>query len=163
MKDRATDRDTQNRIWGRVARVIDDRSLVINRGRQDGVQEGMTFAVLNPNGLDVRDPDAPDQILGSIELPKVYVRVTDVQEKLCLAQTYRTHATHGPWDYPQLFLSGLRVTETLRQPSPHQPGEPEDYAIEVVEGDPVVQAPEANPAPSPPSLEGLHDPSDARA
>ena len=74
-------------ITGQVARILTTRELVINRGSADGVQKRMIFEVLDPKGEDITDPDTGDT-LGSIERPKIRVRVTDVEPRFCVARTY---------------------------------------------------------------------------
>lgn len=75
-------------LRGKVARILDSRNLVINIGYQKGVTLGMYFDVMDPKGEDIRDPDT-HEILGSLERPKLRVRITDVQEKLSVASTYK--------------------------------------------------------------------------
>ena len=71
-------------IRGKVARVLNGQEIVINAGIVDGVTVGMDFNVMDPNGEDIKDPDT-NEVLGSIERPKVKVRVTHAQEKLAVA------------------------------------------------------------------------------
>ena len=71
-------------IRGKVARVLNGQEIVINAGIVDGVTVGMDFNVMDTNGEDIRDPDT-DEVLGSIERPKVRVRVIHAQEKLAVA------------------------------------------------------------------------------
>lgn len=75
-------------IRSKVARVLNSREIVIAAGSVQGVKLGMYFDVLDPKGEDVRDPDT-QEVLGSINRPKVRVRVTDVQERLAVAATYK--------------------------------------------------------------------------
>ncbi len=74
-------------IRGKVAQVLNSREIAINVGSAVGVVSGMYFQVLAAPE-DIRDPDT-DEVLGVIDRPKVRVRVTDVQEKLSVATTYR--------------------------------------------------------------------------
>jgi hypothetical protein len=67
-----------DRIEGKVAQLIDGQSLAINRGSEHGVRVGMRFAVLNPRGSEVRDPDT-DEVIGSVELEKVVVKIVRVE------------------------------------------------------------------------------------
>lgn len=78
-------------IRGRVARILNSRDLVINRGNEAGVRLGMKFAVLDPAGQDITDPETGD-VLGSVSRTKVQVEVTQVTDKLAVARTYR-HST----------------------------------------------------------------------
>ena len=75
-------------IRGKVARILNSRELVINLGTEQGVVIGMTFDVLDPKGEDIKDPDT-GEILGSVERPKVRVKVNNVQDKICVASTYK--------------------------------------------------------------------------
>lgn len=76
-------------IAGKVAQLLSFRELVLNVGSEAGVKVGMKFKILNPRGLDIRDPDNPSTVLGSVEVIKVVVRVTQVYERLCVAETFR--------------------------------------------------------------------------
>jgi hypothetical protein len=76
-------------IRGKVAQIINSQELVINRGSQAGVREGMRFAVLEAGLGAIRDPDTGED-LGSIQRTKVQVEVTQVRELLSVAGTYRS-------------------------------------------------------------------------
>jgi hypothetical protein len=71
-----------------VARILNARELAINAGTQDGVTVGMQFDILDPKGEDVLDPDTKE-IIGSLSRPKVRVQVTEVQERLSVARTFK--------------------------------------------------------------------------
>ena len=75
-------------ISGKVARILNSREIVINIGEIDGVMAGMYFDVLDPKGQNIKDPDT-GEILGSMDRPKIRVKVTKVQDKLSLAATFR--------------------------------------------------------------------------
>src|SRR5579859_7607169 len=81
--------DDREPIEGRVAKVLSTREIVINKGTADGVEVGMIFNVLSPAGEDIRDPET-GEILGSVARPKVPVQVSSVQDRLCVAKTYRS-------------------------------------------------------------------------
>lgn len=72
-------------IEGRVAQILNDRELVINRGRNDGVQHGMTFAVLMGDPLQVSDPETGES-LGMLERTKISIRVSELHEKFALCE-----------------------------------------------------------------------------
>ena len=75
-------------IRSKVARVLNSREIVIAAGSEQGVRVGMYFDVLDPKGEDIRDPDT-GEILGSIDRPKVRVRVSKVQDRLAVASTFK--------------------------------------------------------------------------
>ncbi|MDE2807469.1 MAG: hypothetical protein OXN90_03550, partial [Gemmatimonadota bacterium] len=67
-------------IEGKVAAIIDDTTLVLNVGSEQGVQEGMAFAIFASHG-EIEDPDS-GQSLGRWEAVKARVVATHVQERL---------------------------------------------------------------------------------
>ena len=75
-------------IRGKVARILNSREMAINVGSRRGVTVGMRFEVMDPKGEDVRDPDT-EEVLGSLERPKVRVEISKVQERLSVASTYK--------------------------------------------------------------------------
>lgn len=77
------------RIRGRVARVLNSREIAINRGAEHGVTEGMRFAVLSDAGENIEDPDT-GEVLGSVFRSKVEVRIVSVKEKLSIGRTFKT-------------------------------------------------------------------------
>ena len=114
----------KQRIEGKVARVLTARDLVLNRGQVDGVIVGMRFAILNRKGADIKDPDS-GETLGSIELPKTFVKVVSVKDHLAVARTFREFRTKGGplWNIgalgpvldnpPQTRVETLKTDETL--------------------------------------------------
>jgi hypothetical protein len=100
----------QGLVSGKVARILNSQELVINRGRVDGVRVGMVFAVLDPKAEDVKDPDT-GEVLGSVNRPKTYVKVVDVEERLAVAQTFRKFGGGGA-----LGLTGVAALFGPREP-----------------------------------------------
>ena len=76
-------------IRGKVARVLNDREVAINRGAVDGVESGMEFNILASDVQKIQDPDT-NEYLGSIQRPKASVRVTLVYDRLSVAETFKT-------------------------------------------------------------------------
>lgn len=75
-------------IKAKVARVLNSREIVITAGSIRGVKLSMLFDVLFPKGENITDPDT-GEILGAVNRPKVRVKITQVQEKLSVASTYK--------------------------------------------------------------------------
>lgn len=138
-------------IRGRVARVLNSRELVLNIGRLGGVATGMVFSVLDPKGEDIEDPET-GEVLGSLKREKVRVTVTEVQDRLSVAKTFRKKKIRsseggiglaGLYGFNELSsllqstLPAYRV-ETLRadEYDTEELDESESY---VKGGDPVVQ------------------------
>lgn len=68
-------------IEGKVAAIINDKIIVINRGEKDGVNEDMTFAIF-VLGEELTDSKTGES-LGNFEHVKAKVSVIHVQEKMC--------------------------------------------------------------------------------
>lgn len=81
-------------IEGKVAKIIDVYTVVINRGLEHGVEEDMRFVIYEP-GEEIKDPDTGD-LLGKFEYVKAKVKVVNVQEKFSTAETYETQTTTMP-------------------------------------------------------------------
>ena len=92
------------RIEAKVAEILTARDLVLNRGAMDGVAIGMRFAILNRKGADVKDPDT-GEVLGSVELPKTFVKVVAVKDRLSIARTFREFKSGGGALWPMLAAS----------------------------------------------------------
>ena len=99
-----------NRIEGKVAEVISERDLVINRGSLDGVEVGMRFRILHSRGAEIVDPDTKE-VLGRVEIDKTVVKITSVDERLAVGRTFRTFKEKGGSLSQSLFL-----TDAFRQP-----------------------------------------------
>ena len=145
-------------IHGKVARVLNEREIVINVGTVQGVKVDMYFDIIDPKGLDIKDPDTKE-VLGSFKRSKVRVRVTQVQEKLSIATTYRSkHAaaasaagivpsggpSHlGPYARSLMPANPVIEYETLKK-TRETPGELDEEDSLVKTGDPAVQVTENN-------------------
>jgi hypothetical protein len=135
-------------IQGRVARILNSRELVINRGAEAGVSLGMRFAVLDPAGEDITDPDT-GQIIGSLQRPKAQVEIVQVSENISVAKTYRYRMVSTGGTGAGLALSGdiarlfaphreAKKYETLKASEAGWEPLTEEQSIVKV-GDPVIQ------------------------
>lgn len=137
---------SDNPIRGKVARILNSRELAINVGATDGVKVGMYFDVLDPKGEDIKDPDS-GEVLGSLERPKVRVKVAKVQDHLSVASTYKTFEVNvggrgGAMDFgfANLLLPPKYVTRTETLKTSEKTWEDLDETESYVKtGDPVVQ------------------------
>lgn len=135
-------------LKGRVARILNSRELAINLGAEHGVKVGMIFRVMDAKGEDIKDPET-GEIIGSIPRPKVRVRVTQVFDKVSLAETYRKQRMNiggiGPHmpDIAKMFTPPKWVDyyETLK--TEEKTWEDLDESASYVKtGDPVIQVEE---------------------
>ena len=77
------------KLSGAVIRILNDREVVLNRGRVDGLSDEVYIGVIDPETEDLVDPETGDN-LGSIRRYKVALRVTQLSERLAIAATYKT-------------------------------------------------------------------------
>ena len=76
-------------IEGKVARVLNSRELIINKGIVDGIEIGMRFDVQGP-GLDILDPDSRAN-LGHLVRSKIRVQIVEVEHLFSIARTFETY------------------------------------------------------------------------
>ncbi len=132
-------------IRGKVARILNAQELAINIGIAHGVNVGMYFDVLDVNGQDIKDPDT-NEVLGSIECPKIRIKITQAQERFSVAVTHRrkqvnigtipNERTHvlGPYARSLMPPSWVKKYE-----APWTKDNPDEVNSKVKTGDPVVQ------------------------
>lgn len=72
-------------VEGKVAKVLGNNEVVLNRGREHGVRHGMVFEIFTPEGDEVWDPDT-GETLGTVEDVKAKAEVTEVKERLSVAK-----------------------------------------------------------------------------
>lgn len=134
-----------SRIRGKVARILNSREIAINVGRDHGVLPEMCFDVVDQKHQDIEDPDT-GVVLGSIERRKVRVKITNVQERMSVASTYRKKTINvggrgvGAGGLAQALMPPKWVTryETLK--TEERTWEDLDEKESFVKiGDPVVQ------------------------
>lgn len=72
----------------KVAKIINDYSLVINAGEKQGVKKDQKFQIIGKKGKEVKDPDTGevigqlDELKGIVFATTVYPNMTVVQSKI---------------------------------------------------------------------------------
>lgn len=99
-------------VEGKVAEVLNDREVVINRGKDHGVKMGARFKLMET--LRIKDPDTKN-VIGEITREKLRVKVVQLEQSLSIASTYETYETAGV-DPTLAFLGGpqIRTVEVRR-------------------------------------------------
>ena len=129
-------------IKGKVAAVLNERDLVINKGSDDSVLEGMLFQVTQPD-FRITDPDSGAE-LGVIARDKIKVRVVEVHPQFSVAKTYETYSA------PALSVSkrssvifpsrtATRVRKIIMEPDGRKTDTIGVEGSTIRIGDPVVQ------------------------
>jgi hypothetical protein len=131
-------------ITGRVADILNERELVINRGSEAGVKEGTRFKITEPERT-VTDPDTGEP-LGNFSREKIRVKVVELHPKYSIGMTYQTFVINVGGQLPSLGFGPPRqeVTRvrTLRVDSTGYP-KPLDEASSFVDiGDTAVEVEE---------------------
>ncbi len=100
-------------IEGKVAKILDEYSIVINVGRNDGVTEGMVFVVFTQSSDEIKDPDS-GETLGTLENVKDYVSAIHIQDKFttCVAKEAKKIPEEGEGSGAQT-LSGAMMAESM--------------------------------------------------
>ena len=73
----------QSIIRGRIIRVVDSATVIVNLGRDDGVADYSIFRVIGATE-DIVDP-VTDEALGSMEVVKAKVRASQVYNRFTVA------------------------------------------------------------------------------
>lgn len=94
-------------IEGKIAKIVDDQTVIINRGTASGVREGMKFAIFT-GGDAVADPDTGES-LGEWEVVKGCVKVSHVQKKLSVCAALGIFASDDDEKRPSKTLSSAMV------------------------------------------------------
>ena len=118
-------------LAGKVAKILNDRELVINKGTKDGLQLGDKFKLMELSD-EILDPDTQES-LGSMEREIIRVKIVHVERLMAIAHTYETYNAGG--HVPEVGISGsVTVVRTLRRP-----GSPftDDYLVKI--GDELIQ------------------------
>ena len=122
-------------IEGKVAAIVNRRELVINRGADAGVQEGMKFRVMD-RLLEITDPES-NETLGTLEREKVRVKVSEVHPKFSLAMTYETYEVSEP-NLAGIFGSHRVTRVRTLQTTSDNVQSPDDRVASVRAGDLAV-------------------------
>jgi hypothetical protein len=120
-------------IKGKVADLKGDYAVIINRGTENGVEEGMRF-IIYTEGEEIRDPDTDDS-LGKIDYIKAKVKVKYSAEKYSWAETYETIQNPAISSLMGSFSQGVRATLSKSQ----SPSSPIQIELPVMKGDLVKQ------------------------
>ena len=72
----------------KVIKIVDDFKLAINKGSDDSITKNDIFIIFE-KGEELFDPDT-NESLGFLEIPKLKMRVFNIQNKLTLLESMET-------------------------------------------------------------------------
>ncbi|MFJ4044142.1 hypothetical protein ACIPV2_00165 [Microbacterium sp. NPDC089987] len=130
--------DEDDLIHAKVARVLNNTDLALNKGQDDDVQVGMKFAVLSDAGEEIRDPDT-GEVLDSIRIAKTVVKVIHVASRSSVARTFRAHTSPGIFGTFGHLNQGTTRHETLASDESRVQQELDPKKAKVKVGDSAVQ------------------------
>ena len=84
-------------ILGKVASILNEREVVINRGSEDGIANGMTFRITTA-GEQITDPDT-GACLGTFIRDKIGIKISEVHPKFSVGRTYESYKVMVPAYY----------------------------------------------------------------
>jgi hypothetical protein len=122
----------ETNLEGKVAEIRSQYQIVINRGKDHGVEDGMRF-VIYEKGEELTDPDTGTS-LGNIEYVKAKVQVVYIREKYAIAETYETNKFSG-----LAILAGERKKLPLSEDDQSRLSSKSDSNFIVKKGDLVRQ------------------------
>lgn len=111
-----TTKKTRDRLQGKIATLLNERELVINIGKSDGVRTGMKFKILSESPVEIHDPET-GELLGIVDREKVRVQAVDVKEKFSVCSTYRAYHTGGG---PLYSISAYRLMSNVLTAPPRK-------------------------------------------
>lgn len=130
-----------NLIEGYVAQILNERSIVINKGSTAGVKIGMRFKVLSTTPLEVVDPITSDP-LGELNREKIRVECTELYDTFSVCSTYVLKHIGGYFSGSAIFNELVRdqiVVETLRYDARDKPAPLSEEESIVKVGDKCIQ------------------------
>lgn len=107
-----TDSNTLTSFEAKVASIIDDFRVVINKGESDDINVGHRFLVIKI-GDEIFDPDT-NESLGRVEIVKGKGKVTHIQNKMATLQTIEKHEIKRKAS--SIFAIAAGTQEVSREP-----------------------------------------------
>lgn len=124
-------------VTGKVAKVLNDREVVLNKGRLEGIEEGDYIGIVDSQEFGIKDPENNND-LGDIVRFKVSLRVTQISDHLSIASTYKVSKVNvgGNFNFGSLraFQAAEwvdRVERLSYEEDSALPIDPEDSRIQV--------------------------------
>jgi acyl-CoA reductase-like NAD-dependent aldehyde dehydrogenase len=99
------------KIKGRIIRILDKKSVVINLGREQGIEDESIFYILG-EPESVIDP-MTNEVLGTVSVAKSRVRASQVFDKFTIATTSWTTVTYSVYAGILENLTGGARTQTI--------------------------------------------------
>ena len=99
-------------VEGKVAKILGKGEVVLNRGREHGVRQGMLFEIFAPEGEEVWDPDT-GETLGTVEDVKAKAEVTEVKERIAVARIFDADSPFGAAGFAEVQENLQRMFQQM--------------------------------------------------
>lgn len=93
-------------VHGKIADIRDKKTVVINKGSEDGVEESMKFMIYR-EGDNIEDPDTGED-MGTVEIPIARIKPLHVMEDMTLMQSDEKKVTDTS---PFAFLNQKKTVQ----------------------------------------------------
>src|SRR5699024_13033 len=97
----------------KIVKILDEYNVVINAGLSHGLKQGDQFQILDKEGSDVIDPDT-QEVIGTLDLIKATVEVTELQEKMCICSSRHTIKPNSLLSSTALSVGINSITDSLK-------------------------------------------------
>lgn len=99
-----------NIVMGKVAKLINDTELAINKGTDDGIKSGMTIWIIDESTTNILDPDTGEN-LGGVSRAKIRMRITGVGKRAAIAERWLSSAYESILGRQRTIAAALGTTE----------------------------------------------------
>lgn len=99
-------------IKGRIIRITDNRTIIVNLGKNDGITTDNIFRIM-AEPEPIIDPDT-GEVLGSVEVVKAKLKASLVNDKFTIATTNWVDfniALGAFWNNPSSIVTGVQHKE----------------------------------------------------
>ena len=100
-------------LYGKVIRIFDETTLLVNIGSKDGMKRGDNVFVVEA-GEEITDPDTGES-LGDLEMVKAELTAVDIQERMSVLKTISVEAHEA-----NLPLSARMARDSVRREGERQ-------------------------------------------
>lgn len=113
----------------KVVKVLDDgMSVVLNKGGEDGIREGMRFHLIERTEEKLYDPDT-SEFLGLLEIPKGIGEITFVQDRYSFLESRNFEYEEEELRPGGLLMPGFTPRKKIRRRLPFKSPKVGDMAV----------------------------------
>lgn len=96
----------------KIVKILDEYDLIINGGKEHGIKLGDEFQILDKEGSKVIDPET-QEVIGQLDLIKATVKVTELQERMCICSSRHTVKLNSPFSNLAITAGISSIADSL--------------------------------------------------